>query len=160
VDAALHSLNLKRHYIESNRAADPKSDRLLEGVTDSLVALETGHLLLLSVPDECDGSAVALEAVLLENAVSPGFGPYGVGRPESERNRVVKAILRLGKPFSEEGMGNVALVAGHTMVAGTHPALKVFPHDVAIDAGLRVIEHVGVSLREPEGIDAGANHQA
>ena len=84
---------------------------------------------------------VTANAVLLQNCMILGFDANRLWKIlQSKGFGVEKAIFRLGKIFTDEVMGQMAVVAGGSlMMAGLLPTIILFAHDVAVDASLGVI---------------------
>ena len=88
-----------------------------------------------------DQSFVTANAVFLQNCMIPGFDANWLWKIlQGEGFGVEKAIFRLGKIFADEVMGQMAVVAGGSlMMAGFLPTIILFAHDMAVDASLGVI---------------------
>ena len=66
---------------------------------------------------------------------------------QGERSGVRIAILELGGVLAEEIVGHMATVAGrHGFVRTVRPTVILIAHDVAVHAGLGIIEEIGPAL--------------
>src|SRR5262245_43768432 len=123
------------------------SNLLASAVPNHRVATHAVHRLCLTAAMFGTGSGpnISGQFVMAEDTVPIEY--FGVDRTnldrlvkvlEREGSRVMEAVERLRKPFPEELMRNMAVVAcRHRVVTGSLPPLELLSHDVAVYAGLR-----------------------
>ena len=87
---------------------------------------------------------MAAAAVLLDHPAIVLMHLNLIGEiPRRERQRMEKPVSRLAVVFPHEVVGGVAIVARSELaVRRFDPTIELLPHDVAIDARLRIVRHV------------------
>lgn len=66
---------------------------------------------------------------------------------QRERERVKEPVIRLGDPFADRMMRQVAVIAdGNVMMAALLPRIHVPLHRMAVHACLRIVAHVAGTL--------------
>jgi hypothetical protein len=101
---------------------------------------------------------MAANAVLLQNLrVGRCYLNRFVEVLKRESFGVAITIVGFADPFADPAFGDVAIIASRVIVmAGYLPAVVLVAHDVAIDARLRVIAHVGKPVSEVKCVRAKA----
>jgi hypothetical protein len=112
--------------------------------------------------DLADQTAMTLDAVVTENlAIARPDANGFVEILQRESFGVPKSVLGFGQIFSEEIMGRVTVVARcNGMMAGLLPAFILVAHDMAVDAGFRVIAEVRAAFRVIKRIATHPNNNA
>jgi len=84
---------------------------------------------------------VAIQAVCIQYRSICRLDTNGLCKIQKcEGNRMMVSIASLGGPFPDEIVRHVAIVAnGKGMMAGLLPTVIFAAHDVAIDAGFRIV---------------------
>lgn len=84
---------------------------------------------------------------------------------QRECQRMKKTIVRLGDPFADRVVRQMAVIAdGHVAVAGILPRVVVTLHHVAVSTGRWIVAEVAPALpvaeRESSGAPEGAKHHS
>jgi hypothetical protein len=131
-------------------------------MTDSSMALETVSLEIPMLNNLADDDAMALHAVLLEQA-SIRFGDSDRLREilQRERDSMLEPVARFGEPLLGKIVGDMASITrGYGVVAGARPAVIDVVHNMTIDARSRVIREVRASPGVDERKDSKAQGYA
>lgn len=112
-------------------------------------ALQSLGVLFRKTDQAVDHSLVAAQAIGLKDLfIAPGDHDGLVKILESESLGVAVAIIGFGDVLGNEIRGKVAIhTAGHPVVTGFLPGIKLRLHDMAIDAGARVLAEIGKPFR-------------
>jgi hypothetical protein len=99
---------------------------------------------------------VAKQAIPVQYLGIPGFDTDRILKiPKSECDGMMIAIARFRHPLGDKILRHMAIVTGSEgVMAGFFPAVKLFAHDVAVHACLRIIKKVGCGTPIIEGIPA------
>lgn len=105
---------------------------------------------------------MALAASCLGHAAVALCHLDGIGKTAGgEKVGMPKAVLGFGPILRQPACGCMTVVArGHSVMAPVLPSVVLFPHDMAIHAGLRIIRQVGITPGRDEGVGAGAQRNA
>jgi len=133
-------------------------------MADALVALDaTKHVAArLQGQHLVDEFGVALQARILRHASIPGLDLNRVVVViECKGQGMKEPVVGLGRPFSDEVVGQMAIVAdGNTLMRRFLPRIEMILHDMAIGARLRVIAEVAGALSVTEREYAKAEQNA
>jgi|LGOV01.1.fsa_nt_gb hypothetical protein len=127
------------------------------------VAGQAVRLLALGIVEHAAG-----QALMASNAV--GDGNFPIKRPYaqwigelagSKCETVIPAINPFCKVLTKQAFGSVTAVAvGNLFVGRMIPRVELFAHDVAVQAGLGIVEKIGAAPSIDEGKQRQTNQNA
>jgi hypothetical protein len=101
---------------------------------------------------------VAMHTILLKQRTILGMYAYGLVEVlQSEALGMPETVFCLSDPFADEVVREMAVDTGSgSMVACLLPALVLFPHDVAVNAGFGIAAKVRQPFSVIDGVCPGA----
>jgi hypothetical protein len=118
--------------------------------------------ILAMTQDFTNYAAMTLDAVVPQNHAVASTDANGfVEVLKREALGMPKPIFRFGQVFADEVMRRVTVIARrHGVMAGFLPTVVFIAHDMAIDAGFRVIAKIRAAFRVIKRIPAHAEYNA
>jgi len=113
------------------------------------------------VKERLDKNGVAVDAILLHNTRTQRFDAnWLLESAAGKRHTMIPPMNGLDRPLRQRLVRGVTAVAsGYFPVGCVLPIFKLVTHDMAVDAGSRIIRQIGGPLCKPEGKD-GQSQQA
>lgn len=107
-----------------------------------------------------DRCRVAADAVLLDDSAGRFNRLDDMNIFESKGPGMAEPAFDLGRPFFGESGGKVAVVAGDRAVRADSPLIVGLSHDVAVEAGVGIVDQVRMTACVSEGKDGKAGNDS